>query len=89
MAGGSTRDGSGKPPDSSLLLSDAEEPAVGAAVAADAPVKPQAPAAKQKKKRKAAWVDPDNEKTRVDIQHTPRLRKLKASASEAVMQGAR
>ena len=57
-------------------------------VASDAPIKPRGPASKQKKKRKAAWVDPDTEKTNINIQDAPRLRKLKALSSEAVMQGA-
>lgn len=85
----SARDENNEPGEDSLLLNDTEEPCAVTAAACDVPIKPQVPAGKQKKKkRKAAWVDPDTEKTKIDVQNAPRLRKLKASASEAVMQGA-
>ena len=69
----------GKGADKGFIIAD---------IASDVPIKPQGHASKQKKKRKAAWVDPDTEKTNINIQDAPRLRKLKALSSEAVMQGA-
>ena len=69
----------GKGADKGFIIAD---------IASDVPIKPQGHASKQKKKRKAAWVDPDTEKTQINIQDAPRLRKLKASATEGVMHGA-
>lgn len=57
------------------------------AIASDVSRKVEVADKKPKKKRKAAWVDPDTEKVEINIQEAPRLRKLKDTAAEAVIQG--